>query len=667
MNASDSDNSSLYGDMRRGNTVKKMSVPVWFRMVLPVVVLSGCLLLTVVLYYPGLNGPFIFDDIPNLSPMGKYPWLDPWSRLIIFVSSGESGPTGRPLSLLTFWLNDFAWPSDPRSFEYTNLMIHLLNGVLIFWFVIKLLERREGMERSAWVAAIVSLIWLVHPLHLTAVLFIIQRMTEMSALFILCGVIAYLYGRERVIQTGGRGYVYLTIMLLVFGLLAVFSKENGSLLLVYILVIEYFFMRPMYADRPGGYGMWSGIVLVMPLLLLGLYVLYSAKFGGAYELRPFSLGERLLSESRVVMDYLKQFVVPDLGGSGLFHDDFPISTGLLQPPSTLVSILLVLMFLMVSLLKECRESLLSFAILWFFAGHLLESTILPLELYFEHRNYLPILGFVIVAVIWVFRLQGRLRWLIRGGMVIWVLMLAFILNDNARLWGAADREGMLWAIERPNSIRAQEVAREVWLAFGRPDKAREHVLEITRLHPGNGMAMIQRLLFDCEYGYLDKRSLEEIIVGMRSVSYAAALVGNMKNVAAQAESGACAALTRDTFSRFLNAFAENPNYQSGYSRFVLAYFRGLEFAGRGQLDSAMRSLQQAYDISPNLDILLHQVAVLYSAGLYKEALARIETVRYRNGGVELGLALKVRRDEIDRLVKNLLEHIEQDGRSGQGI
>jgi tetratricopeptide (TPR) repeat protein len=546
-------------------------------------------------------------------------------------------------------------------------MIHLLNGILVFWFIVMLLRRKKGEVRAAWMAGLAAFIWLIHPLQLTPVLFIIQRMTEISSLFMLCGCISYLYGRERILQSNGSGYFYLTATLLSFGLLAIFSKENGALLLVYVLVIEYFFMRPFYKDKLVGYDLWAGIVLVLPFVLLLGYVLYGSIHGHGYDMRDFSLGERLLTESRVVMHYLKQIIVPELGGSGLFHDDYPISRGILDPPSTLVSIGFVLLLFMVSWLKKSRESLLSFAILWFFSGHLLESTVAPLELYFDHRNYLPILGFVIVAVIWIFRVHGRLKWLLRMAVVLWVSMLALVLHGNARVWGAADTDGVLWAMERPGSIRAQEIARENWLVRGQPDRAREHVMEISRLHPGSGMAIVQRLIFDCAYGYLDKNGIEDRIMEFRSATYAAAVIGNMREIYQKAESGACADLTLDVFSRLLDALEENPSYTTDDWLFVLAYFRGLEFARQHELGSAIESLEKAYRISPNLDVLLTQVAFLYSAGLYEDALSRIKRVRHGAGFWELGLMVRLRQDELDRWEKVLVGNIARKGRSGQGM
>jgi len=97
---------------------------------------SGCLLtllvLTFVVYYPGINGIFGFDDLPNLSPMGKYSDYNFWDRFWLFTLEGRAGPTGRPLSLASFYLNDFiARRLDSRRKPTNTIMLafHYLSPI----------------------------------------------------------------------------------------------------------------------------------------------------------------------------------------------------------------------------------------------------------------------------------------------------------------------------------------------------------------------------------------------------------------------------------------------------------------------------------------------------------------------------------------------------------
>jgi hypothetical protein len=202
---------------------------------------------------------------------------------------------------------------------------------------------------------------------------------------------------------------------------------------------------------------------------------------GAYQFREFSLLERLLTEARILWMYLAQILWPNVHILGLYHDDIVISTGLRQPLSTLFSVgawLLVLAGIVASALWR-RGRLLAFGVSFFLIGHVLESTIFSLELYFEHRNYLPSLGiwFALVAII----AQLQQRWpLLRD----WLLAaLAFVLLRNIVLLGS---QAVVWSDHRlvhmeaanyhPQSARALLELAQVY-AYDRNIEAALDLLE----------------------------------------------------------------------------------------------------------------------------------------------------------------------------------------------
>ena len=390
----------------------------------------AALLLTVLAYLPGLQGPFAFDDITNIL-QNKALALHSlaWAQLAHAALSSDAGPMKRPLSMLSFALNIYFNGMQATAFKITNLVIHLLNGLLVFTLLRQIARYwlDKGIIESAtaaiWLPLLCTAAWLLHPLNLTAVLYVVQRETSLCSLFILAGCVLYVHGRLRLLA-GRSGWWWLYIGTSLTGLLAIASKETGLLLPVYLLVIEICVFR--FSTRSGsgehGLAVFFGLFLVLPVCL-GLVWLFGIRHGAplSYAGRDFTLGERLLTETRVVWDYIRWTLFPRLPDLGLYHDDIPLSSGLLTPMTTLFSILGLMALGITAIFTWKKRPWVSFGIAWFFAGQLLESTVWPLEIAFEHRNYLADLG-ILFAV------------------------FGFILTEHSRLLSMRYRVGILVAL-----------------------------------------------------------------------------------------------------------------------------------------------------------------------------------------------------------------------------
>ena len=368
----------------------------------------GVAALTVLAYLPGLPGDFIFDDfgsiISNPAVTTPHHGLMEWFRALF---TAPVGGLLRPLSMLSFILNAHSSGLSPLGFKLTNIGIHLTCGLLLGLVARELLQaygrRRNSTwdERTiSWLSLAVAMLWLVHPLNLSAVLYIVQRETSLAALFSAAAMLSYLRGRRLGLDTRvGRLLMWIvTPLFIVIGMLC---KETAALTPVFLLVTEYTLLHSVGIKERSVRQTRAFFLVFLALPLLAAMAFAAVKpafFFASYAARGFTMYERVLSESRIVLDYLRWIFVPDLRQLGLYHDDFTVSHSLLDPPTTLPSLLLILGLLVLAWSWRRRNPLLSFGILWFFAGHLLESTILPLELVFEHRNYLPLFGVILACV-----------------------------------------------------------------------------------------------------------------------------------------------------------------------------------------------------------------------------------------------------------------------------
>ena len=256
-----------------------------------------------------------------------------------------------------------------------------------------------------------------------------------------------------------RGLPLILTGLLVFGGLAIFSKENGALLPLYMLVAEITLFRfrgsKGQADKTVIIFFLTTVAIPAALLLLYLAMHPGAILGG-YSGREFTLTERLLTESRVLVFYLKMIIMPSITELGLYHDDIAISHGLLDPPTTLYSLITLAGLLFGALLLLKKRPLISLGILWFFAGHVLESTIFPLEIAHEHRNYLADYGILLAASIAVTQAPlRRLAPVIRTATpLLFLILFSSTTWLRASQWSDNINQAIYEARHHPESFRA---------------------------------------------------------------------------------------------------------------------------------------------------------------------------------------------------------------------
>ncbi len=404
-------------------------------------------------FWPGTNGTFLVDDFDNLRPISDHGGITSVENFKKFVLTGVSGPTGRPVSLASFVIDAQEWPADPHSFKRTNILIHSLNGIILFAVILKLFQLYGKRDSTALnIAFLGAALWMLHPLNTSTVLYVIQRMTELSALFSLIGIWCYLHGRQMLNSNPGTGYLWMTGGVVACGALATLSKETGVLLPFYIAAIEFTVLRSV--NRPKYFFYWFIPMVAFPIAMLLGYLGTRAMGEGGYSVRSFTLYERLLTQPRILFHYIGSIFFPNSLPT-LAADDIPISRGLLEPITTIPAIIAINAILIVGFASVKRFPVLALGILWFMAGHLLESTVLSLEMYFEHRNYMPMIGLIIAAVYYLHEALSTDRKKVIAVSTIVLSALTVTTWSYSTTWGDHSRLVDEWAHSQPHSARAQ--------------------------------------------------------------------------------------------------------------------------------------------------------------------------------------------------------------------
>ncbi len=443
----------------------------------PLLAWSLCCILIFLVYSPGWYGPFVFDDQLNILENPNVPIHELNEREIIRSTlSNESGPLKRIIPALSFGLNYyFAGGFESAHFKLTNIAIHCLNSGLVFWLLTLLWPSisnvgwaKQSRLSNPRVAFAVSgtLIWALHAFLLTSVLYVVQRMTSMAALFMLMGTCLYVVGRLSIIKQPIKGLWLMCLGLIAGTVLGTACKENAVLLPVYLGALELTLLSRLPAtERSRKAVRWFFVIFLGLPILAGLFYWYQHPtfITGGYGGRPFTFLERVLTEPRVLWFYLGMIIVPNIQTMGLFHDDFPLSSDLFSIWTTLPSIVGIIVLLILSVYWRKRFPVFAFAVLWFLVGHSLESTVFPLEIIHEHRNYLPALGpLLALTYLLLFALPTKMPLLIRTGLMgTLVFCLGLGTFNRAQYWSSESSLIESLATNHPDSPSSQYLRGEI--------------------------------------------------------------------------------------------------------------------------------------------------------------------------------------------------------------
>lgn len=417
-------------------------------------------LIVIAIFLPGLNGSFLLDDGINiLSNYLLYIHELNIDDLIYAALSFHDGNGSRALPMMSFALDYWrAGSMDATTFKETNLFIHAITTFILALFFHRLLLIAKWKPKQAiWGALILTLLWGLHPLQVSSVLYIVQRMQTMATLFLVLALWAYLIMRQNQIE-GGRGRVQ-GILVILFWMLALACKEDAVLLPVYTLLLELTVLQFKAGQAVVIRGLKQSYSLFVALAVLVYCFVILPKYG-CWDICPrrdFNSWERLLTQGRVLVMYLGQIVLPLSDRLPFIYDNYPVSRSLWQPWTTLPSLLLVVALIVWAWCWRHIRPLFAFGVLLFFAGHFISSNVIALELVFEHRNHLPLIGAVLALGDLILLVCQRLRLkqrVVYGVFGIIVSLLGISTLYQTYIWGDGVRLGQKLTKLSPDSIRA---------------------------------------------------------------------------------------------------------------------------------------------------------------------------------------------------------------------
>jgi len=596
----------------------------------------GLVILLVVccaLYWPSLHGPFLFDDFPNLAALTSIDHVSSWRDLGIYLSQPRNFP-GRPLSMLSFLLQKASWPDHPFPFKLVNLGIHLACALLVYRLVLVVARayRTDAEPSRAKLAALLATAaWLLNPIQLSGVTLVVQRMTLLMALFLLLGLLAYLHGLLREDATSVRRGVWMMLGLWVCMGLSFLSKENGILLPLFALVLDATVLRNWVARLPRNL-LWWRRLLIWPVVLFVLAYLIRAgwtQWGQSFN-RDFTEGQRLLTETRVLWDYIGRIFLPRFGVYGLYHDGYVVSRTLTSPWTTVPALLGVAVGGIGAIVFRKRWPLLSLAVLWYLGGQLLESSTVMLELYFEHRNYTPSIGLFMVASIalcGIATFERRRLALIASG--AWIIACCITTGLSAAVYQSADRLAVAWAHQQPDSIRAQTMLANQLYLHGRIDAATKVIEKAQQSHPLDTGLAEAHLYMDCLAGKATAAQVRDMERLFATAPWSVNGYDNMQQLRLMAQSGRCPALDPTTWKSLVQALLSNPVYAGNSISAGYLHYQLSELAvAQGDLDTTITQLRAAYRNDPDAEIPRLEAKYLASAGLYQEAIQALQHADY---------------------------------------
>ena len=529
--------------------------------------LAIILVLGTVIYSNSFDCTFHFDDIISIVKNDSI-------KDVSDINTIWKSNSRRFIAYLSLAINHHFGALNVWGYHFFNLMIHLTTSLLVYWLMFITLKTPNvknliPVKDQQWIALVVALIFVSHPLATQSVTYIIQRMASMVTLFYLFAIILYLKGRLNQGSTSlSIGYFITALIAAIF---ALFTKENAFTIPLVILLVEIsLFKRDKIVINFSKPRIILGCIVFLSFLLLlfsrvssSFFQTIPPSFGHTYTVTPWNY---LLTQFSVIVKYIQLLCFPiNLN----FDYDYAISNSLMEP-RTFLSLGFLLALVGVSIYLFKKQKLISFGIMWFFITISIESSFIPLaDLIFEHRTYLPSVGFFMILTVGIYQLVWLKNKKIALGLIFLIIGTnSFATYQRNKIW---KNEGTLW-----NDVIAKS-----------PNKARPYL---------------------CRGNYYKnlKRNREALSDFTKSISLNPAYIEpyNNKGTTLYNEGFLTEALS------YLNYAIENsPDYTEAYIN------KGIVLATQKKYTTALENYNKAIEIEPNnADIYINRSLTYLNMG-----------------------------------------------------
>ncbi len=554
------------------------------------------------IYAAFLHSDFQLDDLPNFSNLSS---VHDFNSAIRYILDGTAGL--RWLSYASYLLHVEAWKSGIAfPFKLVNLLIHSLNAGLLFFCTKSLLTLRSFNIKPVWhnaIAALIAALWFAHPVHVNTVLYSVQRMTLIAASFSFIGILfhfrffAHILSIKNNSQLNIAQWFFYSATLAFITCLGILGKENAILLPALTLLLA------AYTQQLKHFRLWQWLLTyIAPFVLLVIYLIISHRLG--YGGRNFDMLERLMSQVVILQEYLFKLLIPNVYSFSLYYDGFAPVRHVFDPRFIQASVIWLAIFTLAWRLRFIAPAL-GFGLLWFFIGHSLEGTIIPLELYFDHRNYLPAVGIAFAVVVCSAQLLGYLNQhqkRLAAGLLTFCLSLLlanqlWISYYDSSIWqnkAHFEKEQML---KRPDSLRAKQGYMEVLFAEGRVAEAAYILEDINQQYGVHATHLMFQILAVCAAGNSDNIKYDAVIEDLSKTPFDMAADSALKSIfeIVIKDDATCPSLDLTMFRRYAQSLLDNPHMARHYHNF--AWLLVHSYLHENKLSEALAA---SYKLSPAL-------------------------------------------------------------------